>query len=157
MDKITVSSHPWNFPANRINLWFAILLVAVPALIHALFRGSYVVDPDGYRRTFWIGPISTTIPFVFLALLFLAHCQRYKRSGSVSATFPKSAYWGSAMAWLAMIAFTLFVASQPPGPKVSSTMAIAVVMTPFFYVPLLLFPYAFGTIVGRFWSKWTMG
>jgi hypothetical protein len=52
------------------------------------------------------------------------------------------------------MAFTLFLVFQPPGPKISSTMAIAVILTPICYVPLLMFPYAFGALVGRFWSKW---
>ncbi len=138
---------------STINLGFAILLVGVPALINALYTGSYLVNPDGDVRTFWIGPISTTLPFAFLALIFLAHCERYKRNRSALAisTFPRSAYLGAAMAWLAMMAFTLFLHSQTPGPKTSSTMAIAVISTPFFYIPLLLPAYAFGAIVGRLW------
>ena len=140
---------------NRIKLWFTIFLVGVPALVHALRTGSYVVDPANHS-TFWIGPVSTTLPFVFLALLFLAHCERDKRSRSASAvsTFPRSAYWGAAMAWLAMMAFTLFLVSHPPGSKTSSTMAIAVMLTPFFYIPWLLAGYTVGALVGRFWGKW---
>ena len=120
---------------------FALWLVAIPAFFHAIWKGAY--KPDGLG-TFWIGPISTTAPYVFLALLFWAHCQRS----------PRSAYYGASLAWLSMMAFTVFLTSQSPGPKVTSTMGIAVGMTPLIYIPFLVFPYIVGAIVGWIWTKW---
>jgi hypothetical protein len=52
-----------------------------------------------------------------------------------------------------MMAFTVFLIFQTPGPKLSSTMGIAAGMTPFFYVPFLFLPYIVGTIAGMFWSR----
>jgi len=125
---------------NRSNmLLFAIVSVAIPAFFHTLCEGAY--KPDDLR-TFWIGPISTTIPYVFLAVLFLAHYLNSQRS----------AYCGASMAWLSMMAFTVFVVSQTPGPKISSTMGIAVVLSPFAYIPYLVLPYIVGTIVGELWT-----
>jgi len=122
-------------------LLFAIVLVAIPAFFHALCKGAYKPDDLG---TFWIGPISTTSPYVFLALLFLAHYPKSQRS----------AYCGASMAWLSMMAFTVFLISQAPGPKISSTMGIAVVFTPFVYIPFLVLPYLVGAIVGGLWTWW---
>jgi hypothetical protein len=52
---------------DSIKMWFAIVfLVAIPASVHAVFEGAYKIG-----GVFWIGPISTTIPYLFLALLFL--------------------------------------------------------------------------------------
>ncbi|NOY43429.1 MAG: hypothetical protein GXP26_16540 [Planctomycetes bacterium] len=115
-------------------------LVAIPAVVHGLFEGAYQPDNLG---TFWIGPISTTAPYVFLALLFLAHYPKSQRS----------AYCGASMAWLSMMAFTVFLISQTPGPKISSTMGIAVGMTPIIYIPFLVLPYIGGAIVGWLWKK----
>jgi hypothetical protein len=129
---------------DSIKIWFAIVfLVAIPALIHALFEGAYKIG-----GVYWIGAISTTIPYLFLALLFFEHCVRLKSKSR------RSACCGAVMAWLGMMGFTTFLVFQAPGPKYSSTIGIAVGMTPFFYIPFLLLPYIVGTIVGVFWSKW---
>ena len=126
---------------NSNTLPFALALVAIPAFFHAAWTGSY--KPEGLG-TFWIGPISTTAPFAFLALLFLAHSPRSL----------KAAYCGTGLAWLSMMAFTVFLISQTPGPDVTSTMGIAMVFTPFVYIPFLLLPYLVGAIVGWLWSRW---
>ena len=157
---------------DAIGFWFAIAFVAIPALVHALFEGQYVVNSDGRpvtyefverfnspakgayvanpdvgRRTFWIGPVSSTLPFVFLALLFLAHCGRIKSKSR------RSAFCGSVAAWLGMMAFTIFVISHPPSPHLSSTIGIAAALTPFCYIPFLFSSYVVGAIVGAFWSR----
>jgi len=126
---------------NSNTLLFAFVLVAIPAMFHAVWSGSY--KPEGLGA-FWIGPISTTAPYVFLALLFLAHSPRS----------PKSAYCGTGAAWLSMTAFTVFLISQTSGPEVTSTMGIAMAFTPFVYIPFLLLPYLVGAIVGWLWSRW---
>ena len=130
---------------NSIALLFAlVILIAIPFFLHASCEGAY--KPEGWG-TFWIGPISTTLPYVFLALLFLAHCFDRK---SKSLT---PAYCGAVTAWLCMMAFTVFLIFQTPGPRVTSTMGIAVGLTPFFYIPFLVLPYAAGSIVGWLWTK----
>ena len=135
--------------ASENRLWFTMFLVGVPVVVHALLTGSYVMDNGGDPRTFWIGPISTTVPFVLLAVLFLAHYARTQRSESV----PTAAFWGATVAWLAMIALTTFIVWLPPGPKTSSTMAIAVLSTPLLYIPILAVSYPVGAIAGRFWGR----
>ena len=123
----------------------AFFLVALPAVIHAMFAGTYVIDSDGVRRTFAIGPIGTTTVYVFLALVFLAHSGR--------ARSPYSAYTGALLAWMCMMAFTIFLVSQPAGPELSSTRAIADILTPFCYVPFLVFPYLIGSIIGWIYAR----
>jgi hypothetical protein len=133
--------------AEAIKLWFStVFLVAIPVLVHVLFEGAYVVNPDTSHRTFWIGPVSTTTPYLFLAILFLAHCGRLKSKSR------RSAYCGAVMAWLGMMGFTIFLVFQTPGPQHSSTMGIAVALTPFCYVPFLFVPYFVGTVVGTCWN-----
>jgi hypothetical protein len=140
--------------ANKSRYGFAVLLVAIAALVHTWFTGSYIVDPHGYQRTFWIGPVSTTLPFAFLALAFLVHSERLRRVHRDAASFARPAYWGASAAWLAMMAFTAYLIGQTPGPKTSSTMAIALFMTPFCYLPFLVVAYPCGAIAGSLWSKW---
>lgn len=127
-------------------LLFAFLfLVTVPAIVHASFEGAY--KPEGLGGTFWIGPISTTLPYIFLALVFLAHCH------DIGSKSQKRAYVGAIMAWMSMMAFTLYLVSQDPGNELSSTLGIAVGATPFFYIPLLALPYFAGVIAVRLWTS----
>jgi hypothetical protein len=120
-----------------------VFLIVIPALVHALYQGVYKLDNGGI---FWIGPISTTIPFFFLAILFLAHCFNLKSQSR------RSAYCGAIMAWVAMMAFTIFIISHPTG-HMTSTMGIAMSLGPFFYIPFLVVPYIIGKIIGEIWTK----
>lgn len=130
---------------NTAALLFASVgLIAIPALVHAMFKGAYMPKDAG---TFWIGPISTTLPYVFLALLFFAHCIVLKSRPRTSA------YCGALIAWLCMMVFTAFLISQPPAPRMTSTMGIAAALTPFIYIPFLVLPYFVGTIFGSLWTK----
>ena len=124
---------------------FAVLfLVSIPACIHASRKGLYKVNED---QTFYIGPISSTLPFVFLALLFLAHCIDLKNESH------KPAYICATISWMAMISFTGFLLSQDYVPPVSSTTGVAILLTPFFYLPFLFVPYFTGLITFRLWKK----
>ena len=161
--------------ANSIKLLLVVvLLVAIPAFIHAVFEGQYVVtsdgrpvsyryvelppgspvkgkyvaNPDPGRRGYWIGPISSTLPFVFLALLFLAHCFDLKARSRMSA------YCGAIAAWLSMMSLTLYIIAQYRGPHLSSTTGIGIMLAPFCYLPFLVVPYIVGAIVGMFWGRW---
>jgi len=130
---------------NAIALSFALMfLIAVPVFVHVLCKGAY--KPND-QSTFWIGPVSTTVPYVFLAVLFLAHCAVLKSKSR------RSAYCGAIMAWLSMMAFTVFLISQTPGPKISSTMVFAAAFTPLFYIPFLVLPYIVGVIASWLWQK----
>jgi len=129
---------------GRWSWWFA-LLVGVPALTNWLYCGSYVVDPTNHR-TFWIGPIGTTLPFVVLALVFAVHHEWESRRSK--AFIPHSARWGAGAAWLAMMGLTLSLITHPHGPETSSTMAIAVLLTPILYFLLLLIAYPIGALLG---------
>lgn len=135
---------------RRIVPWvFAVIvLVALPALIHAMYTGSYIIDSNGDGRTFAIGRISTTIPYICLALLFLVH------SASIKTRSLYPAYGGTVLAWMCMMAFTGFLVSHPRGPDSSSTLAIAVFMTPFCYIPFLVLPYLIGSAMGRVYARW---
>jgi hypothetical protein len=157
-----------------VKWWFAIVfLVAIPAMVHAIFEGAYVVTSDGQpvsykyvelppnspaggkhvanpdpgRRGYWIGPVSSTLPFIFLALLFLAHCFDLKSRSR------KSAYCGAIAAWLSMMGFTIFIIAQYRSPHLSSTAGIGIMLAPFRYIPFLFLPYIVGTIIGVFWSR----
>jgi hypothetical protein len=135
---------------NQINFGFAALLIGIPAIFHLEFAGSYIVDPHGDPRTFWIGPISTTLPFVGLAAIFLRHCARATRRGSMIGGTTLPAYAGAATAWMTMMSLSLFLTSQTPGPSTSSTMGIAVLFTPLFYVPPVVLGYPLGAIAGQY-------
>lgn len=117
-----------------------VVLVALPAVIHAMLAGTYMIDLDGDRRTFAIGPIGTTIPYLCLALVFLAH-------SASPRVRTRAAYATALIAWLSMMAFTGFLVSHPPGPENSSTEAIAVVLTPLLYGLLLVTAYGVGVLV----------
>ncbi len=122
----------------------AIVSVAIPALVHLSWRGFYMLE--GSEGALWIGPISTTLPFVFLAMLFLAHYFNIKSQSC------KPAYCGLILAWPCMMAFTIFIILQTPAPRMTSTMPINMVLTPFFYIPLVVLPYFVGTLTGDFWA-----
>ena len=155
-------------------LFAIVFLVAIPTVVHALFRGHYVVtsdgrpvsyryvelppgspvngkyvaNPDPGRQGYWIGPISSTLPFVFLALLFLAHCFDLKARSRTPA------YCGAIAAWLSMMSFTLYIIAQYRSPHLSSTTGIGIMLAPFRYLPFLVVPYIVGAIVGRLWTRW---
>lgn len=160
---------------NTVKLLLTIVfIVAIPAFLHFLFEGAYVVtsngrpvsyryvklppgspvqgkyvaNPDPGRRNYWIGPVSSTLPFIFLALLFLAHCFDRKSRSRMPA------YCGAGAAWLSMMGFTIFIIAQYRSPHLSSTIGIAVMLTPFCYLPFLFVPYAIGATVGMLWNKW---
>lgn len=124
---------------------FALSLVIIPAFVHAFRMGSYKSEVFG--GTYWVGPISTTVPYVGLAMLFLAHCYDLK------PCVRRSAYATAAIAWLSMMAFTVFLICQNPDPNATSTTGISMVLTPFFFTPFLIIPYLVGSIISMFWTK----
>ena len=104
--------------------------------LYCSFSGAYVRSMPDDRCTYWIG-LSTTIPFAFWALvtLFVASMRREKPDHLHATTC------GYAAGWMAMTAFSMWIVSFPRGPESTSTMGIAVVLTPFLFLPI--FPVLF--------------
>ena len=128
---------------DRIELLFPLVCcVLVPLVANLIFRGSYVIPGPNGGRTFWIGPIGSTLPFIALAVIFAVH------AGACEEKSPYPAYVAGALGWLGLAGFTLYLVSQPAGPKSSSTMAVAVLFSPFFYLPYLVVPYVIGAMIG---------
>ena len=124
---------------NTLSTLVPILVVSLlaSALLYVSLSGSYVRTTATDQATYWIGPLSTTIPFLFWAMVtlgigFMQPGNRHHLLSTVN---------GYLMGWIAMTAFSLWIVSFPRGPEVTSTMGIAVVLTPFFFLPI--FPVAF--------------
>ena len=135
---------------NAIAVWFAMaFLIAIPASVHVLFEGQYTVKNDlgQWCWTYWVGPVSNTLPYILLALMFLVHCH------FLALQSRRPAYCGAIAAWLGMMSFTVFIVSQTPNPQISRYGGIVVVMTPFLYIPYLVVPYLVGMAVGVFWRR----
>ncbi len=118
---------------------FSLSLVAIPAFVHMFRAGLYKSDIFG--GTFGVGPVSTTIPYVCLAVLFVAHCF------DLGSRPRRQAYVTASIAWLCMMAFTVFLVSQSRVQGITSTSGMAMIMTPFFFIPFLLVPYLVVSII----------
>ena len=107
------------------------------ALLYVSLSGAYVRTTATDHFTYWIGPLSTTIPFIFWAMVtWLVGSMRQEQRNHLLSTVG-----GYVTGWIAMTAFSFWIVSFPRGPQLTSTMGIAVVMTPFLFVPI--FPVAF--------------
>jgi hypothetical protein len=129
--------------------------VGIPATAHAVNLSRFV-DALGREVRLWDLAVSATIPYVFLMLLFLAHCERYERKRVKAAlpAFPHAACWGVAAAWGAMLWYSVQLIESMAAPqRLSSTMGIAVFLTPFIYMPFLAVPYAAGVLAGSVYSR----
>ena len=172
--RIVLNRLTMNSKATVIRYTTIGVLLVIPAAVHYLWEGAYVVtsdgrpvsyryvelppgspvgakyvaNPDPGRQGYWIGPVSSTLPFIFLALLFLAHCFDLKSRSRMSA------YCGAIAAWLSMMGFTIFIIAQYRSPHRSSTEGIGIMLAPFRYLPFLFVPYVFGATVGMLWNKW---
>ena len=127
-----------------LSLFTIFFLIAVPASVHSSYQGVYTGAKGGENG---IGPICTTIPYLFLVILFLANCFDLKSKSR------RTAYCGAVMAWLAMMSVTLSIISHPPSPNLSPD-GMIVALTPLAYIPFLVIPYIVGVITGRIWTKW---
>jgi hypothetical protein len=135
--------------------WICVVLVGVPGLAHAVNLTRFV-SPSGDVVIRWGMAISATIPYVFLMLVFLAHCDRYERKAARMglSAFPRSACWGASAAWIAMMLHSRHLINAASTPqRLSSTMGIAVMPTPLFYLPYLALPYLAGGIAGGLWPS----
>ncbi len=133
-------------PSDLNKYAFAILVVGVPGLVHAVFAASHYAGSNptlDWFRTWY--PVSLTAPFAFLALLFLAHCDWLKSKSR------QPAYCGTLAALIAMSAVSFYIVFNTPseadvGPTAAS---ISIILTPFYYLPFLVFAYVPGAIAGR--------
>lgn len=127
--------------ARLEGLFLLVFCIAIPLALHITFRGSHLDTGGGEHRTYWIDPIGTTLPFVGLAALVM------RRTRTLADRSPLPTYLGGALGWLAMMGFSLYLASLPAGPDSSSTMGVAIIFTPLFYLPYLLLPYGLDLLI----------
>ena len=135
--------------------WICVVLVGIPGMAHAVNLSRFV-GPLGQETIRWESPISATIPYVLLMLIFLAHCERYerKRTKTTMPVFPHAACWGAAAAWAAMLWYSVQLIEELATPsRLSSTMGIGVMLSPFIYMPFLVVPYAAGAVAGSAYSR----
>jgi hypothetical protein len=125
-------------PSTWAKLWFPLGLVGVAAGVNVARSGYYEL---GGHRIFAIGPGGTTSVFVLLACVFWIHCL-------LSRPIAIAAYCGASTAWLAMMCLTMNLASYPRYERLSSTLGIAAMLTPLFYLPVLLKGYVVGGVIG---------
>ena len=107
------------------------ILVAIAALLNHTRSGIYVLETPSDRYVYWIDAVGTTLPCFILAGLAWLHILRRIRMRTTLAP----PVCGFIAGWSVMIAFTLFVTSTPRHPELvrSSTIGIAIVLTPFIY------------------------
>ena len=129
-----------------------VLIIAISlvlsVLLHYIYSGAYRQTTSSDRYTYWIGPVSTSVPFAFWALVTLFVASKGRgRPKHLLATM-----YGYVAGWFAMMIFSLWIIWLPKGPEHSSTIAIAVCLTPFLFVPIfpILFLLAY-FIVASLW------
>lgn len=123
--------------------WLALFLVPsllTSLLLHQIFSGAYVQATPADSYTYFIGPISTTIPFAFWALVTFLVAMFRRRPSHVAAMIG-----GYLAGWIGMTAFTFWIVSLPQTFSHSSTMSIAIVMTAIMYAAIfpVLFPFGY--------------
>jgi hypothetical protein len=123
------------------------ITIVVSLLQHLRFSGAYIRSTPIDEYTYFIGPVSTTIPFVIWALVTVSVALiRRGRPNHIAAMI-----CGYLAGWIGMSAFTFWIISWPQTFGHSSTMAIADVLTAFMYAAIfpVLFPpgYLFATVL----------
>jgi len=121
--------------------WLALILTTsllASLLMHQVYSGAYVRSTLADNYTYFIGVVSTTIPFPFWALV--TFCVSMIRRGRPNHS--AAMICGYLTGWMGMTAFTLWIVSWPQTFGHSPTMAIAVVLTAFLYAAIypILFP-----------------
>jgi hypothetical protein len=136
-----------------MNLRSTLLLIVGVSLIasmllHHSFAGAYVYSTASDRYTYWIGPVSTGIPFVFWAVvtIFVASIRPIRREQHDPLL---AILCGYIAGWLGMTAFTVWIVSLPRGPEHSSTIGIAVALTPFLFAPIFPILFSLGYFIAR--------
>ncbi len=133
---------------------FAILfLLGVPGLVHRTFGIINSQHSEGIAKNFWTQfPISLTVPYLVLALLFLLHSAFLKDESL------KISYCGAIAAWSCMMFLSISLIFRIDSTKIGPTGAtITVVLTPIRYIPFLVLPYFFASIGGMVWNRKAKG
>ena len=142
--EITVRSR-WAVVALQFGLLLGLSL-PMPFLLHRMLEGGYTSG----SRTFWVGSVSTTVPYLFLFLLTLFDCFLTTRLQK-RCTWPLYSFL---VAWTGMMALTgWIIGTTTKASSSSSTLGIAGMLTPVIYlilgVPLYLIARALFLVGGR--------
>ncbi|MES2788844.1 MAG: hypothetical protein V4719_04420 [Planctomycetota bacterium] len=136
---------------SRLGLIVGVSLL-VSVVLFFCYSGAYVRVTFSDHYTYWIGPVSTTIPFAFWALVTLGVAAMGRKwPGHLRATS-----YGYVIGWLAMTALALWIVSLPKGPESSSTMAIAIMLTPMLFAPLFPIFFLLGYFISKFFGSRNM-
>lgn len=126
-------------------LSFYLIFLFIAFMVNIFKEGAYVSQSDKDRNTYWIGAIGTTVPFLILSVVAtLDILSGWKRNQSQWLPFA-----GFLCGWLAMMLLTLWIVNLDPFSGISSTMGIAILMTPFIYLVLFPIPYLSGRLLCR--------
>lgn len=134
---MTITSH---------TLWLLLSILFV-IVLNLGATGAHVYNPG--NRVYWIDPITSTLPYIGLLLITLRSISQSKKYNQ-SIFLPIAGYVG---AWLSMVCFTFWLIFLEPGPRHSSTMGIAIMFTPLFFVAAALPGYMVGLLLGNLTSK----
>lgn len=116
------------------------MTIVVSLLLHQIYSGTYARSTQADTFAYFIGPVSTTIPFAFWALItFLVSLIRRGQPNHAAAVI-----CGYLAGWIGMTAFTFWIVSWPQlfGRSSAVGMSIALALTPLLYAAIfpLLFP-----------------
>ena len=137
---------------RNLFLYAILFLLGVPALIHGTFGVFNYEHSERMNRVLWTQyPISLTVPYLVLALLFLFHCAVQKGRPL------KTAYCGALAAWLCMMVFSIYLLVTVPSEIGPTGGALTVALTPFLYIPFLFLPYFFGSVGSMGWNEKAKG
>jgi hypothetical protein len=138
-------------------LFAIIVLVTIPASVHVITsidHAARCVSP--VARWYWTSmPVSVTIPYVSLALMFGLHCLSIDKTQS-----RRAAYCGAILAWSIMMWFSVraLCLSDSQIERVGPTGAtLGLYLGPFFAIGYVIVIYAIGAYVGSLsgrFSRW---
>lgn len=139
---------------KNVRGWLALILAIssfASLLLHQVYSGAYIRSTPTGDYMYFIGVVSTTIPFVFWALVTFA-VSLIRRGW---ANHSVEMIGGYLAGWIGMTAFTFWIVSWPHTIEHSSTMAIAVVLTAVMYAAIfpVLFPFGYLTAMALWHRK----
>jgi len=92
--------------------WLALILTTsllASLLLHQIYSGAYVRSTRDENYTYFVGVVSTTIPFAFWALVTFCVSMIRRRRPNHSAAM----ICGYLAGWMGMTAFTFWIVSWP--------------------------------------------
>jgi hypothetical protein len=127
-----------------------LILLFIAFMVNVFTEGAYISQSGKDKNTYWIGAIGTTIPFLILAFVtFLDILNGWKQNKNLWLAFS-----GFLCGWLSMMSFTFWIINLEQFSGISSTMGIAVFLTPIVYVFLFPFPYLLGRLLCWLILRW---